>query len=150
LPCSINTAYAFTFTCNYSNNSSWKSFLQHQFILKWAEGFLLYGEQQYTDASRPCPFITLMYVKMAYSLKWYEVLFTKQSTNLEWALFCLLIYAQWSGFSNSSKMTVQYNVYKQQICFKNVLSICLVAIHTLYAAIEQYECHESFLTYEDC
>jgi hypothetical protein len=77
------------------------------------------------------PFITLMYLQMAYSLKWYEVLFTKQSTNLEWALFSLLIYIHWSGFSNSSKTTVQYNVYKQQTCFKNVLSICLVAIHTL-------------------
>lgn len=91
-----------------------------------------------------------MYVKMAYSLKWYEVLFTKQSKNLEWALFILLIYTHWSGFSNSSKMTVQYNVYKQQTRFKNVLSVCLVAIHTLYAAIEQFERHESFLTFEDC
>jgi len=47
-------------------------------------------------------------------------------------------------------MTVQYNVYKQQTRFKNVLSVCLVAIHTLYAAIEQFERHESFLTFEDC
>lgn len=77
------------------------------------------------------PFITLMYVKMAYSLKCYEVLFTKQSTNLEWALFSLLIYTHWSGFSNSSKMTVQYNVYKQQMFQECIVSMFSSNPHSL-------------------
>ena len=41
-------------------------------------------------------------------------------------------------------------MYINNKCFKNVLSVCLAAIHTHYAAIEQFERHESFLTYEDC